>query len=637
MTPVSLRSARSRHMRTPGHTASGVADGLRAVLLYPPRAMDSYAGIVEQWVRRIVDEYGSRLAARGVDSEARRKSNAFCALCVAGLLDLDEARAVDCLTDGGEDGGVDAIHVGETLHDGFTVWLFQSKYHDALKGTKAFPAGELPKIIETVRTIFDPEKPLEGMRDIAHAVEDVRSRIRDGAIPEVRVVLCNNGVRWQQDGDARIRQAGFDARQVQWDFVNHQRLVELRTPREINTSLVFTGAAAYESLSFRNVFIGRIAVAQIASLMDEYGDLLLERNIRRFLGQTNRVNQDMISTLRDARPNFYFYNNGITMICRQFRHNELQARSFTVQVKNLQIINGGQTCKTIQHVLNARPDDDYSDAHVLVRLYALDDGDQGIVDRITYATNSQTPIELQDLHANDEVQRRLVLDVQALGHTYAPRRGGARRMAGAIGSAEAAEAIMAVWRQKPHIARTAGMKLFDQYYSQVFTPTLTGAELVAAVTVLRDVETRRRERAYPAWAEPFMPYASHHLTLMIWKQLLAGSGPGWALDHTGFAEAVARWRSDAASIYLAMVEDLTVVLSIWGVPFWFQRQVPLRDIAGAFRGGRLSEALVQWFDPRRGDLRSLGAAMEPELSAWKQRHAGRGHQLDLSSPDHDEP
>jgi len=41
---------------------------------------DSYAGIVEQWVRRVVDEYGSRLAARGVDDPGRRKSNAFCAL-----------------------------------------------------------------------------------------------------------------------------------------------------------------------------------------------------------------------------------------------------------------------------------------------------------------------------------------------------------------------------------------------------------------------------------------------------------------------------------------------------------------------------------------------------------------------------
>ncbi len=601
--------------------------------MYAAPAMDVQAGIVEQWVLRVVDEYGARLAARGVDSEDRRKSNAFCALCVAALLELDDAKAVDCLTDGGEDGGVDAIYVGETVHDTFTVWLFQSKYHRSLDGTKAFPAGELPKIIQTVRTIFDPEKSLMGMRDIAHAVEEARSRIRDGAIPQVQVVMCSNGVRWQRDGDARIEQAAFDARQVQWEFVNHRRLVELKTPREINTTLFFAGAAASEALSFRNVFIGRITVDQIAGLMDEYGDLLLERNIRRFLGQSNRVNQDMIATLQDPalRPNFYFYNNGITMVCRQFRHSDLQARNFPVQVKNLQIINGGQTCKTIQRALRARPDDDYSQAHVLVRLYALDEGDQQIVDRITYATNSQTPIEMQDLRANDETQRRLMLDVKALGYTYEPKRGGARRMAGAIGSAEAAEAIMAVWRLRPHVARTAGMKLFDQYYSQVFTPTLTGAELVAAVTIFRDVETRRRERAYPAWAELFMPYASHHLALMICKKLLAGRGTTWALDHSGFVEVLESWRANAQPIYEAVVEDLAVILIVW-VHLYFEQPHVLRDVAGAFRGGRLGEGLALWFAPdgafRQDAMREIA---HPKLAAWKQRYVGRGHQLDLSN------
>jgi hypothetical protein len=594
--------------------------------------MDVQAGIVEQWVRRVTDEYGARLALRGSDSEDRRKSNAFCALCVAALLELDESRAVDCLTDGSEDSGVDAMYVGETLHDTFTVWLFQSKYHRSLDATKAFPAGELPKIIQTVQTIFDPAKPLTGMRDIAHAVEDARSRIRDGAIPNVQVVLCSNGVRWQRDGDARIAQAELDPRQVQWEFVNHRRLVELKVPREINTILAFEGDAAVEDLSFRRVFVGRLGVRQLAALMDEHGDLLLERNIRRFLGPSNRVNQDMLTTLATPalRPNFYFYNNGVTMVCRGFQHNALQARNFAVQVKGLQIINGGQTCKTIQRALQERPDEDYSQAHVLVRLYALDEADQEIVDRITYATNSQTPIELQDLRANDEVQRRLVLDVQALGYAYAPKRGGARRMVGDIGSAEAAEAIMAVWRQKPHVARTAGMKLFDQYYGQVFTPTLTGAELVAAVMVLRDVETRRRERAYPAWAEVFIPYASHHLALMIWQSIHATAvSPGSPFDHRAFALFMDRWRPTSEAAYLQMVEDLAIVLRSW-IFVTFDRTPSLRDLAGAFRGGRLLEGLALYFKPEGNWRTAMRAVAEPELTAWKQRHVGRGHQLDIS-------
>ncbi len=606
---------------------------LKRAFVYARPVSDSYAGIVEQWVRRVVDEYGPRLSERGVNTEERRKSNAFCALCVAALLELDEAKAVDCLTDGGEDGGVDAIHVGETVQENFTVWLFQSKYYASLEGKKAFPSGELPKIIQTVATIFDPEKPLTGMRDIAHAVEDARSRIRDGAIPQVQVVLCNNGVRWQKDGDARIAQAGLDPRQVQWEFVNHRRLVELKTPREINTTLAFEGDAAVEDLSFRRVLVGRIGVRQLAALMDEHGDLLLERNIRRFLGAGNRVNQDMLTTLAtpEMRPNFYFYNNGVTMVCRGFQHNSLQARNFAVQVKGLQIINGGQTCKAIQRAVQARPDDDYAHAHVLVRLYALGEDDQEIVDRITYATNSQTPIELQDLRANDEVQRRLVLDVQALGHVYAPKRGGARRMVGAIGSAEAAEAIMAVWRQKPHVARTAGMKLFDQYYSQIFTTTLTGAEVVVAVAVLRDVEERRRRFAYPIWAEPFMPYASHHLAMMVWKRVQAEMAADGRLDHRTFLQAIEHWREAADRIYAAMVEDLAVVLCAWS-HVSFDPSPSLRDLAGAFRGGRLIEGMASYFDPGSGFLRrdAMRAMAEPSLSAWKQRNAGRTRQLHLA-------
>ena len=67
--------------------------------MYARRMSDSYAGIVEQWVRRVVDEYGTRLSERGVNTEERRKSNAFCALGVAALLELDEGKAVDCLTE----------------------------------------------------------------------------------------------------------------------------------------------------------------------------------------------------------------------------------------------------------------------------------------------------------------------------------------------------------------------------------------------------------------------------------------------------------------------------------------------------------------------------------------------------------
>lgn len=94
--------------------------------------------------------------------------------------------------------------------------------------------------------------------------------------------------------------------------------------------------------------------------------------------------------------------------------------------------------------------------------------------------------------------------------------------------------------------------------------------------------------------------------------------------------AVERWRSNAEQVYQAMVEDLAVVLA-W-LPILFDHPNVLRDIAAAFRGGRLLERLALWFraDPEHG-RRALRLAVEPTLTAWKQRHAGRGHQLDLAT------
>ncbi len=60
--------------------------------------------------------------------------------------------------------------------------------------------------------------------------------------------------------------------------------------------------------------------------------------------------------------------------------------------------------------------DDELPAHVLVRLYQLPSENDDLVRRITFATNSQNPVNLRDLKANDDKQQRLEIDVQQLGY-----------------------------------------------------------------------------------------------------------------------------------------------------------------------------------------------------------------------------
>ncbi|HNS22835.1 MAG TPA: hypothetical protein PKH24_20215 [Sedimentisphaerales bacterium] len=132
------------------------------------------ASIIDQRVRQLAQdlapEIKTRLNLR--DDEARLRSIAFVFLVVKTVLDLPEDETLDCLTDGGNDFGVDAIHVGDVQDGEFAVTLFQGKYKDTLEGKNAFPENGVTKVIQTVTYLFDPDAAISLNDQLAKAVSD---------------------------------------------------------------------------------------------------------------------------------------------------------------------------------------------------------------------------------------------------------------------------------------------------------------------------------------------------------------------------------------------------------------------------------------------------------------------------------
>lgn len=151
--------------------------------------------------------------------------------------------------------------------------------------------------------------------------------------------------------------------------------------------------------------------------MEEFGENLTDRNIRRYHGwRNNRINEGIRATLKsDNHENFYFFNIGLTIICDDFRHNTLQKADFVIKVENMQIINGGQTCiaifETMQELYKNKENIPIN-AYVLVRIYAMPKDKNDVISQIIYATNSQTPIDIQDLRSNDKIQRQIEFDLK---------------------------------------------------------------------------------------------------------------------------------------------------------------------------------------------------------------------------------
>jgi hypothetical protein len=318
--------------------------------------MNINAAIIDQRLSSVCDEIKQQaLEQLNITQATRLKYLAFLYLSVKIILDLSEDEAFECLTEGGGDFGIDAIHLSEEHEGEFTVSLFQAKYKQNLEANANFPEEGIKALINAIRYIFDPSAILENINErLKIKLEEVRSLIRDGYIPQVRALACNNGMKWNNAAQEEINRVEFGD-QVTWEYVNHDTLVNiLHTTKPVNDILQLSGKAITEDFNFSRVLIGRMAVTAIATLIERHGERLLERNIRRYLGlQGNRVNEAIRDTLTgDEQSNFFIRR--ITFATNNLQLNDIKQHNINCYINKLGI-SSSTTAQAILAIWRHQP------------------------------------------------------------------------------------------------------------------------------------------------------------------------------------------------------------------------------------------------------------------------------------------
>lgn len=555
--------------------------------------MNINASIIDQRISGIIEDHPEWLP-EGNDLD-KKKSAAFVLLCMATTLDITLEESAELLTDGGQDAGVDGLHVGEVEDGEFMITIFQGKYKvKDLSGTANFPENGVQKAINTVQVLFDPSRKVALNKKIAPKIEEIRSLIRDAYIPTVRVVLCNNGALWTKEAQQWLTEAEKDyGDKVGFSHFNHDSIVKiLQRSKSVDTQLVLNGKAIVEDMNFLRVLVGRVSVQEIQRLFNQHGDKLLQRNIRRYLGlHSNRVNLAIHGTLSDPSKSdkFYFYNNGITVVCDKFDYNAFQKEDYQVQIKNMQVINGGQTCRTIQETLNHEQHDLFSppeSAYVMIRIYQLAETEKDFVRDITYATNSQNPVDLRDLRSNDELQKQLEIGIQDLGYTYKRQREEGAGGSSVITSSIVAESVLAIWRAKPHQAKFRRKEHFGKLYQEIFHD-LNAAQALLAVMIFRAVENERKR---PTQANPaeFLPYASHYISMLIGRNLLSDQVVAFQeVSHRNIKVLLDAFEAQQTYYHQQAITEIKKALSAC----YGERPISLQQLSATFRRGDLLEML----------------------------------------------
>lgn len=141
----------------------------------------------------------------------------------------------------------------------------------------------------------------------------------------------------------------------------------------------------------------------LASMYERFGSRLLEQNVRSFLQFTGKINKGIRTTIMKEPEMFLAFNNGIAATADEIGlENNFNSDGKIISfVKDLQIVNGGQTTASIYHTLK-KDKADISGIFVQVKLSVVKNKEKfnEIVARISEYANTQNKVSVSDLSSN---------------------------------------------------------------------------------------------------------------------------------------------------------------------------------------------------------------------------------------------
>lgn len=402
------------------------------------------------------------------------------------------------VVDGGQDKQIDVISINEE-HDAADVYILQTK------NTASFSSNALIQLHNGLRWIFQrSRRDLDtlsniSLRDRIIEYRGVQASLGPSNI-RVAVRFVTNGVtselsaefnqelaliRSEYDNDTfeqfTIEPLGCD------ELVDLSKAQERQTRRvdaEIkvrydanNPSLIKYYAQDLKGL------VCSIPAKEIARLVNDNKDgSIFDLNIRRFLGTRGAVNKDIYATCADPKAGheFWFLNNGITVVCDQF-DPVTDPDDPHVKLKNMQIVNGCQTATTL-----ALADQDgrlSPDVRVLMRIYETRDPD--LVGRIVLTTNNQNRISSRDLRANEPMQLDMEEGFRIYGYLYERKP---RQFDDVVVDASklytneaVAQWYLAIVLKNPSDARGRKYKVWGELHPQIFAGQRVEPHIIASL------------------------------------------------------------------------------------------------------------------------------------------------------------
>ncbi|AVK49924.1 hypothetical protein AXY43_19140 [Clostridium sp. MF28] len=400
-----------------------------------------------------------------------------------------------------DDLGVDAVSIMPNDNNEIDIKLFNFKYRNSFNPEKTKSEGDISRSTKFLEYIIHNELLDENTNTIVHKqINTIIEHLNSSKICNLSMYMVSNeanGFAPNSNEYIKILEKSYGMKIVNISLDDIISFFNIKKDNRKSSFII----SPNEFLSFQSdekstqkSYILKLSLLDLIritcdnetlannySLEDDEKILdarldfsLLYDNVRGFLGDT-KYNKNIIDTLKSNHQYFFMFNNGITLTSEKIDCDAKNSgMKYLFTIDNFQIVNGGQTIRSIYSFLN----DDYDsekiaklrEAYVLLRIFKTNKNDP-LQNSIAEYTNSQNAISDVDLKSIDSIQIQIEKYFSELDILYA-------RKSGDLGDLDK-EYVFRISMEKlaqilysslgyPDRASNQKRRLFQDYYNEIF-------------------------------------------------------------------------------------------------------------------------------------------------------------------------
>jgi hypothetical protein len=353
------------------------------------------------------------------------------------LAEVGVNMAAESIVDGYEDNGIDAL----LFHrDQNVLWLVQAKWIN--DGQSSPSTGDLRKFKDGISDLlsFDHKSDRFNAK-FSIKKEEIESALRSPGL-KIKIVVAYTGPELSKHANHVLEDCLEEMNDIDGDLASvevfdltraYQALTDKHKHEniDVDVSLLDWGRIdePYEA------FYGRVNASEAAKWWIQHRGKLFAKNIREFIGEST-VNDEIKLTLENEPALFWYFNNGITVLCENIARLDASKganrKEGLFRAKGISVINGAQTIGSIGQIYqrsSSEQREQLEQVEIFVKFISLDAcsaesglGAEDFALKVTRATNTQNKVEVRDFVALDPQQERLSKEFKSNGRVYHYKR-----------------------------------------------------------------------------------------------------------------------------------------------------------------------------------------------------------------------